>query len=248
MTVLLPRMSKIAVDTTLAMLSKNVDIKDIQSSLAQLPNWVTYAAVGGTRATNRELADLREMLNSIAKECQETAASSQSARSMFDARTAQVLALHPLFNSGEALRDDVWAFVSTYIALSSTIWRFGAGSADRFHGGVRNTFQRLWLRGSALDRGENSENRWVLLTSLSEDAMVAITERPSVASNPRIACGIAEGWVRWSNRVGRGAMEPIMRRAVMGIRLRNEVYSLSSLSQEDLAIAIDEEFRKAAPL
>ena len=68
-------------------------------------------------------------------------------------------------------------------------------SPKRFTGGVRNAFQRLWMRGSTLDRGEDRPDRWGLVRALSEDAMVQIFERASISSDARLARAVAEAWV-----------------------------------------------------
>jgi hypothetical protein len=72
--------------------------------------------------------------------------------SEFDAQASAWLSGNTTLSSGEALRDDVWAFIATALVPDVTYWRFGT-SRSRYHGGVRNTFQRLWMRGRVLDRG-----------------------------------------------------------------------------------------------
>ncbi len=246
MTTLLPRMSRIAVDTTLTLLREDGKAKDISESVTALPNWATYAPVGGTKATSSQLKTLREEVLALANDCQGAGRGPQTARASFDARVSAFLAPHPLLSSGEALRDDVWAFIASYLMCSVTKWRFGVNSPERYYGGVRNTFQRLWMRGRALDRGEEHADRWGLIERLTEDALVQITERPSLGSNRRLARGIAEGWVRTSEQLGAGAMENVMRRAIMGIRLRNEVFAIAMMPDAEAVETIDQEFERAA--
>src|SRR5690606_10419256 len=83
--------------------------------------------------------------------------------------------------SGEFLRDDVWACITTALLPDVVAWRFSWSARERFHGGIRNALQRLWIRGQLLDRGSGHPQRWELLKKLTEDALVQITERPSIA-------------------------------------------------------------------
>jgi hypothetical protein len=163
---------------------------------------------------------------------------------------ARALATYPALNSGEALRNDFWAYMATVLLWRVALWRFPAKGGqiprDRLLGGVRNIFQRLWLRGRALDRGPGAgENRWDLLDALTEDALVQITERPSVGGYSRLARMIAEQWVCSAKKIGRGKMENVMRLAVKRIRLRNEVIAFAVLPDSALSKLIAREFERA---
>ena len=148
--------------------------------------------------------------------------------------------------AARGLGDDVWTFVATSLAPDIVHWRFGT-ARERYLGGVRNTFQRLWMRGRVLDRGADHHERWQLLEKLTEDALVQITERPSLGGDPVLARAIAEAWLRASLRYGGGAMEPIMRRAALRVRIRNEIRSLADLPSERLTGVLNEAFDLEGP-
>ena len=74
---------------------------------------------------------------------------------------------------------------------------------------------------------------------MTEDAAVQIFERASIASDKALAAGLAEGWVRMAQRIGRTAMEPVMRRATKLLRLRNEVFDLGGLTTLELEAVVD---------
>jgi hypothetical protein len=116
----------------------------------------------------------------------------------------------------------------------------------RFEGGPRNAIQRLWMRGSTLDRGPGHEDRWGLVNALSEDAMVQIFERASLSGEPRLARAIAEAWVVTAGRIGRSRMEDVMRRATKLVRLRNEIVALAFLSDHVLLAEIQSIFDRIA--
>lgn len=204
------------------------------------PDGVRFGATGGTTISSARLHDFRDSLLEVA-----TASgfpdSSRAQNAAFDTALAEWIRSHEELHSGEALRDDVWTYFGVVMAPDIVHWRFGR-SHERYLGGVRNTFQRVWLRARALDRGETSDDRWGLLRELTEDALVAITERPAIGADPVLAKELAEGWMRASARVGRTRMEPIMRLATIRLRIRNEIQSLSTLAADELSATVDEFF------
>ncbi len=211
---------------------------------------VRYGAVGGQQVDRQVIAELHSGLTRIAKDCGFPGRGDQSSRARFDAVAARTLAMHPALESGEALRNDFWAFMAIVLLPDVALWRFPPKNKqvprDRLAGGVRNVFQRLWLRGRALDRGPDSGNsRWELLNALSEDALVQITERPAVGGHARLARLVAEAWVRTGKRLGREKMENVMRLAVKRIRLRNEILVLAVLPDDALMGLIEKEFNRA---
>lgn len=204
----------------------------------ELPEAVRFTPTGGSPIAARKLEELREGILAIAKNNGFGGKGTRAELSCFDAQAAAWLADQSVLASGEALRDDVWAFVAIVMFPDIANWRFG-DSPERYLGGVRNTLQRLWMRGKLFDRGQESFDRWGLLEKLTEDAFVQITERPSLGGNPVLAIAIAEAWVRASLHHGKGAMESLTRRAMLQIRARNEVRSLDELPAESLVAVLD---------
>lgn len=243
---LLPRMNALDVDDLLEALSGQRAALS-RCAVGELPNKVKFAPVGGRQVTTGELADLEERLFEAARGAGYPQARTLEARAQFDAACTPILATCAILQSGEALRDDVWACLASWLLAPLTHWRFGA-SAGRWHGGVRNTFQRMWIRARALDRGVGHEDRWGLVVALTEDALVAITERTTIAQRRPLAMAIAEGWVRAAQTYGRAQMEPIMRQAIIRLRLMNEVTALAQLREADLAHSVNIAFARAAAL
>lgn len=210
-----------------------------------LPEGARYAATGGTTITAQRLRDLRSGLADLARLYGFGGEVQRDDHAGFDAALGGWLAGFGEFNSGEALRDDVWTFLTVVMAPDIVHWRFGT-SRERYLGGVRNTFQRSWLRARVLDRGPRHPERWALLEQLSEDALVQITERPAIGADPKLARELAEGWVRAADRIGRNRMEGVMRLATLRLRIRNEIQALAFLSEDVIAVTIDEFFDRAA--
>jgi hypothetical protein len=237
---LLPRLSAPAVDQLLSSSPGGTSTAVIDD----LPDAITYGAVGGSRLHGADLVALKEGVEKVARAAGYPEAVTVAARATFDAACARHLAQVSILQSGEAHRDDVWAFMAAYLFRTITLWRYGE-APERHHGGVRNTFQRLWMRGSVLDRGDGHPKRWGLVDALTEDALVAILERPAIAANRTLALALAEGWMTAAGRYGRAAMQPIMRAAVIRIRMRNEILALGALSPEDLRKTVEAVFVEA---
>lgn len=210
-----------------------------------LPDGTRYAATGGSAILPARLRVLRADLANLATGFGFGAEGKRGDHAGFDAALAPWIAGISEFRSGEALRDDMWCFLAVAVAPDIVHWRFGK-SRERYLGGVRNCFQRVWLRARALDRGGDHPDRWGLVDQLTEDALVQITERPSLGADPILARALAEGWVRSATRIGRGRMEAVMRLTTLRLRIRNEIQALSLLSGEELAGVVDGFFVAAA--
>ncbi len=200
----------------------------------------------GRLVREEELDALRRGLVRLAEACGFPGRSGPAAKAAFDAATAEWLIVHGPVPFAEALRDDVWTWLSTALMADVCAWRFEDRPAERFLGGVRNTLQRLWLRGSALDRGKAHPDRWGLLRQLSEDAMVQITERPGLAGDSRVAHAIAESWADTATRVPAGFMQELARLAIRNIHATNEVICLSALDDAALGALCQGAFSAAS--
>ena len=244
MIALLPRLPAVAADKILDEFLLHGNGCRRRFDANNLPDGVQFAATGGSRSSARDLSDLRRGIHKIAVSCGFENGSGKRQHARFDSDASVWLAENEILASGEGLRDDVWTFIGVAMAPDIVYWRFGS-ARERYLGGVRNAFQRLWTRGQGLDRGSSAAGRWKLLESLTEDALVQITERPSIGGDPILARQVAEAWVRAVERYGKGRMEPIMRHAALRIRIQNEIRSLSSLTQANLSRILDSFFEIA---
>lgn len=241
---LFPRLSDTGVDLFL----ENEDLTkgtapDMEDLVARYRAHISFAPSGGHFADLAPAMKIGDSLRNLAARFGFPGTLGQAERAGFDQEASIMLGQHDSLDSAEALRDDVWAFMTTIAASDVVSWRFSDRSSERFRGGVRNTFQRLWLRGKVLDRGPDSSNRWALIRNLSEDAMVQIFERPAIGAHRRVALTLAECWLRTAEKVPREKMEKIMRTATKLVRLRNEIADLSSLSDQELEEVMMHEFR-----
>lgn len=205
----------------------------------------TWAASGGRRATAEELTEIRTAIVELAEAYGFPDGGDRVSRAAFDARCTAWWGEADALPLGEALRDDVWTWLAVALLPDVVRWRFQGLSSERFLGGVRNTFQRQWMRGRAFDRGEGAEARWRLVELLPEDALVQVMERPSVGSQPELARAIGEIWLRRSEAAGPPS-EDLTRAAVRDLRILNETQLLAGLPPIDLQSVVEATFAGAA--
>ena len=245
MPVLLPRLPSIAVDPILDEFLSTDRGQWPRIDPQELPRATQFAPTGGARASASELQALSEGILDMASRCGMGREGIRNGHARFDREAAAWLADNSLICDSEALRNEFWSFVGVVIAPHVVRWRFGR-SRERYFGGVRNTFQRLWLRARVLDRGSERDDRWGLLAALTEDALIQIMERPSIGADPVLARSLAEAWVRAAGRFGKSKMQIIMRRATLLVRVQNEIRSLATLHRASLALILDAVFDAAA--
>lgn len=246
---LFPRLDALSVDQCLGDLDRLLEQASWPLAESRLPASTKRSAVGGTQITMSALDDLRKLVVRTAFACGFPERGSTADRARFDAEAARALAECEHFAPGEADRDDVWAFIATVLLPDVVAWRFSGRSSERFHGGVRNTFQRLWMRAWSLDRGADAgAERWKLVEMLTEDALVQLTERPSIGADRRFSLAIANAWVETADQVGRPRMEDIMRLAIIELRIRSEIQLLAVLEQDELQRHVSDIFARVAGL
>jgi len=245
---LLPRLNQLGVSRILSLAKDKAPTSaGALTIIEEHASVVSFAASGGS-VSYEASGRISQLIKDVAAKHGFPEPGSVAARGRFDTDCAVALSTCDDLASGEALRDDMWAFLAVVMTPQVVAWRFPDLQSHRFEGGVRNAFQRLWVRGTCLDRGEGHADRWGLVRELSEDAMVQIFERASISGERRLARSIAEAWVSTAAQIGRGRMEDVMRRATKFIRVRNEIYDLASLEDDALQAEISRAFGKVIEL
>ncbi|KQZ51757.1 hypothetical protein [Ensifer sp. Root558] len=247
---LLPRLNDVGVMRFMEDLERltleNSELMDVDRRRSEYEAWIWYAPSGGS-VSPELVEDILAQMTAIAQQHGYPGRASDKQKNGFDVDAAKWLAGHPRLSSPDLLRDDTWAFLSCILLQELVVWRYSARQSARFAGGVRNTFQRLWIRGRTLDLGETAgKKRWHLLEGLSEDAMVQIFERASIASDVQLSKAIAIGWLDTADRIGRAQMEDVMRRATKLLRLRNQIIDLTFMSVEDLGKEVEAVFARSS--
>jgi len=204
-----------------------------------------YTQTGGVNIDDASLQNIAEEIRSLAKECGYPDKKDQKMQARFDARAAAWLYSNMDISFGEVVRKDVWSFITLVMLPDVSKWRFPGFNTERLLGGVRNVFQRLWYRAYMFDLGGKEETRWKLLEALTEDAMVAIIERPSISANRELAKNIGLSWIRTSNLVGREKMEAVNRTAMKYLRQTIPLICLDALSESNIKYYIDDCYKRA---
>lgn len=161
----------------------------IAEAMPDLSAVVTFSPVGGTRVEESDLMSLRRSIVALARE--HGMPNSQLRMSEFEGKCARVLHRELVMTPHEASHEEVWSYLTCCWLLDIAVWRFGAEADERrYIGNVnRNTFRRMWWRAEIL--GPEID-----LTRLGEDELVNIMERPTIASDRRIARGVAVEFLR----------------------------------------------------
>lgn len=163
---------------------------------------IYYSAVGGTRFQSEQLQEFRsDLVNVVLDLGFPEQPADRDATRKFDNHLVASLHREMQITSNQASLDGVWQTLTCIVAPDLVRWRFpGATDAgtslERFRGGVRNTFQRLWWRAEILGNIPGFEP-YTGTAALNEDEIIQIMERPSVRANRRLSQAVcAEFLVR----------------------------------------------------
>lgn len=155
-----------------------------------------YAPVGPPRAPVSHIREIGSGIRTIAAENGFPEKPSQQGARDFDMRTAIHLHEQMRISPNEASRDGAWQFISCVLAPDIVRWRFpgkpATGTAsERFLGGVRNVFGRLWWRAYML-RDDTADSPHQVLEALNEDELVQLMERPTMVGDRRLTLTLAK--------------------------------------------------------
>jgi len=214
-------------------------LAEIASSMPDLPSNVTYTPVGGRRIEPQQLEQLRADVVELARE--HGMPNRIFAPSVFEGRGARLLREALPMSANEASHEEVWSYLTCCWLLDVAVWRFGVDADERrFIGNVnRNTFRRLWWRAEIL--GPDID-----LTQLGEDELVNIMERPTIASDRRLARTVA---LEFLARVDEGAADSrmqLMREAMKRLLRLTPLVAFAALADDELRTVVEHCFTAAA--
>lgn len=229
---LFPRLSSAAAQGCV-MGVRGRSVSELMGMASTAHQLAVYGATGGARVPESVLEALRSKMLAVASELGFPNEARKDVAMSFDAKAGALLASCLPIASGEASRDDVWAFVSLVLMPDIATWRFPDQQERRLLGGVRNVFQRLWWRSALLRDPANAKDPLWLL-HLPEDALVGLMERPALSSNPRVALAIAKGIHDLAARLPGSEREDAWRLAYKRIRQRLVLVNFDILEAADL--------------
>lgn len=236
---LLPRLDRHAASEILER-HLGTELEAVTESMPDIPEVVTYAPVGGVRIENKSnaLADLRSALVDIAAE--HGMPGEILKRGAFEGRTARLLYEQLPMTPHEASHEEVWSYLTCVWLLDIAMWRFGSrADSKRFIGDLnRNTFRRMWWRAEIL--GPDID-----LTLLGEDELVNIMERPTLASDRRLARAIAREFLARVERGEAPRRQDLMREASKRLLRLTPFVAFGSLADSQLDEVVATAFESA---
>lgn len=228
---LFPRLPSAPARQRLAMLN-TVDTPDVAgTSAAQHPS-AAPAPVGGHPASQLHLGAVRSSIREIAGQFgypERLVAKDQAA---FDRKCGTVLLQKMDIVTGDAASPDVWSFISLVLLPEIPFWRFPGAAEERYLGGLRNTFQRLWWRAWTFGPDLTSVPEGA--TPFGEDDFVQVMERPTVSGNERLARAFYSVVLESDLASLHVTRSELVRRLVIQIRARRSHVAVDALNDSQL--------------
>jgi hypothetical protein len=224
MSVVWPRLGVAAANPLFAALATSDERVPATSHPVQI-----YAPVGGRRATEAEIANLRKRVLEVAVQHGFPAAIGRSGVVAFDRQVADVVRAAMPMTWAEAGARDVWTFVSLVVLPDVTRWRFGTGNVERWVASdlTRHTWARLWWQSVLFESDPD------LLSALSESDLNALLERRrAIGGDPRLVVALGRAVVAASaGEVGR---RELIRHVTARLGRRLAFIDLRALSDEQV--------------
>jgi Family of unknown function (DUF6339) len=220
---------------------------------------VIYTPTGGTRIAPTDLVPLANEIRNTARASGYPGVRGQPIHELgrtltatrdFDISVATLLHQKLAISAHEASRDGVWEFFTSVLLPDVVRWRFpgqGRTVEERFLGGIRNVFGRLWWRAYLL-HDTSSDDPYRLLKFLNEDEVVSITERPLLGFSQRIAQITVRAFMSTLETQAKINRMVLMREAQKYMIRFMTTMRLDAMDDSDLASFIGSVFRKTALL
>jgi len=203
----------------------------------------TFAVLGKANIEDEALDEIGGELREIARRYGYPDAPKN--RTRFDIETAVLLHERVPTARGELLRREVWQYFSCALAPDIVVWRWRKEgkelNPDRFDGGVRDCFGRLWRRADVL-RDERLPDPWTPVRSLGEDNVTTIIERPKTARHRLLVREAARAFllrrelVKTSDR--ESAAEELLRQMMLRLNRRGAHMAYSALRHDEVIAAV----------
>lgn len=209
-----------------------------------------YAPTGGNRVIASYLREIDRCIRESADSCGYPASVDDSRLRRFDASSGRILHEMMDISPSGASNPGVWVFMACVLWPDIVRWRFpgdtdGMSSKERFIGGRRNTFGRVWWRAYILRQPESSRP-YELLDLLGEDELVQITERPSLAGSPTLAKEVCRTFLEiTSDPVAALRSRLLLRDAMKRLRRLLPMVSFDALDAQALKSLVDEVFNSS---
>ncbi len=207
---------------------------------------MTYAPTGGNRVSETDLRNISHSIRDNARSFGYPNSTDDLKMHDFDVNTGRILYETMEITPSEASNLGIWAFTTCVLWPDIVRWRFPGNtdgtSKERFMGGRRNTFSRLWWRAYLL-KELNSDRPYELLNALNEDELVQITERPSIAGSPILVKEVCRTFLKITNEsANMPRSRLILRDAMKRLRRLVPIISFDAIDEQALRYVVNEVF------
>jgi hypothetical protein len=211
-----------------------------------------YSPTGGNRVKPEALRDLQQKIRAIAMDCAYPSAPSEAGGRHFDQKCVEALYTKMGIAPSEASSIGVWTYMTCVLLPDIVRWRFPGDertATERFigsdRGQRRNTFGRLWWRAH-LFHDPNAPDPFFLVGALTEDELVQVTERPTLAASRVLAKQLSRSFLETIELRPMLPRRGLIRDAVKRIRRLLPLISFDSLDDQVLHTLIDGVMLEAA--
>lgn len=219
-----------------------------QRSALEHPGMI-YTAVGGVRIREAQLAEVQASIRATAEDCGYPAPQQRGRHREFDSHCARQLAKVVSIVPAESAKVGVWRFLCCVVLPDVVRWRFYAATGDtpseRFIGPARNALGRLWWRAYVLDGPDGVFRSIDLLGRLSEEELVQLFERPTLAGCRPLVRATALAFLETAE-AGFSKRQDLMRDAQKRIMRLGSFISFDGLEPNELRTLLADVFKSSA--
>lgn len=205
-------------------------IEELSAQAASQHPMVTYYETSVSRVEQKTLEDLRERILDIAEHHGFPSQISKNGVANFDREVARALDSMLDLIPAEAANDEVWNFLTLVLLPDIAKWRFpntkNSLDFERWKGGHRNVFRKLWWREAVLGSELNSQ--------IGEDESVGVMERPGLSSSPALARALVRAHLATHSAAIGISRSDFMRMALVNVRRHLPLLEFESFEETEL--------------
>ena len=201
------------------------------SDLASVTHTAAYFyATAAQTVSARQLREFRESAMALAVELGFPAALNPTRARQFDQRLSWILSQRLELIPAEAANREVWNFLTLVVLPDLAKWRYPNEKSlpdyDRWLGGPRNVFRKLWWREAVLGHDLNR--------LIGEDEAVGMMERPMLSGHASVARAMAKALIQVGDEYPNEARSRLARACSLNLRRYLPFTAFEMFSEEKL--------------
>jgi len=227
-------------------------ILELKNEDLNLENYI-YSSIGGRKITEEKIKEIRENIKKIAIDNNFPNTPSTMNTQKFDRESTMYLFENLNISPNEASKNEIWNFISCILLPDIVYWRYffkenkinptKDALNDRYLGGRRNCFQKLWWRALVFRNLNNNGNKYEFLLIFNGDDFRELEERTSIYGNINLCREVARNYNEIKNKfteklVNRDLFRDVLRRIIRYMPW----LSFEILTQRELQTTVKEIF------